>query len=249
METGDPKLTGQTGIQITLTVCLLGYLTTYTHEGSSFGSVAHFSFWIAICSLSGFWIGLGSFPLRLPVVVATAITTAFVANDFELEDLAVYHAFSFTMIFVVAAVSFATRIIWGELKTTGKGSNTDTLQFRVRDVLIWTTSIAISLAIGRWLFTSETDIGIDRLSIIVTLTATHVVTCMVAVWAFLGDRMSVERIVAFMIVVVLATLVTNQFAAGDWQWSFMTPLSQLPIVATLYFLRLQDYRFVNAGAQ
>ena len=239
---------GQTAFKVILVTCVLGYLTTYGDQGLRFKAIFHVSTWVALCSLAGFWAGLGRFPLRIPAVVATAIVTAVVSNEFKVEGLLLYVAFSLGLVLVVGVTSFALRIMHGELQQAKHDSqNKDSLQFGVRDLLVWTTSIAGALAVGRWLISNQGNAGLDAIFTVAGLLGTLVITCVAAIWALLGQSISATRLVSFLVILCLATLVNNILVSGNLFWLITTPLSQIPIVAAIYCLRLQDYRFVRTA--
>lgn len=241
-------LTGKNALHAVIVICVLSYLTTFEYDSFSLGAIVHVAGWVALCSLCGFWVGLGSFVWRFPIVVTIAISTAFFSNDFKTVGLSQYMLFAFGLVFVIGGTSYSLRLLFGELRKPANAvTEIEALQFNVRDMLIWTTSIAGTLALVRWLAANQGEPGLEPFLSVCGLLGTLVITNVAAIWAFLGSRLSVGRIIAFVVILAIASLLNNAIVSKNGFWLFATPVSQIPIVAAIYSLRKQNYRFVRSA--
>ena len=243
--TGDwQRNFGSNALKVVLAICVLAYLTTFHYDGLNVGTAIHISSWIAICSLSGIWIGLGRFVWRFPIVIAIAIITAFVTSYYRGSDVLLFYLFSFGMITVVGGTTFVTRLMCGELRQTHDESEfSEALQFNVRDLLIWTTAIAATVAFGRWLFAHQGVPGLNSFLIVCGLIGTLVIASLTAIWAILGQNLTVAKLIAFAVVIAILAILNSTITSSSF-WLTTTLISQILIIATIYCLRLQHYRFV-----
>ena len=239
------------GLRIVLVVCLVIYLATCRSRGFNLATISHTSCWIAICSLTGYWVGFGKYAWRVPIAILVATLTALVSEGFSYRMTFLYFLFSFGIVLVVAATSYAERIVFGELKQIDKRCNdhVDAFQFGVRDILLWTTSVAVALTVGKWLVSIPGNSGLYQTLVVFGLIGTMVSTSTVAIWAFLGQTVSFVRILVYGLVVTLSALLNNLLVSMDGFWLVTTPVSQLPVISAIYFLRRQDYRFVKVAAE
>ena len=246
----DQREIAQTGLRVVLIVCVVAYLATYTYRGFNPGTVAHAACWIAICSLSGFWVGFGNFRYRIPVAILVATMTALVSEGFTYRQTLLYLLFSLGMVGVVSATSFAVRIMFGELRQVDQSvSQVEAMQFSVRDMLLWTASVAVILTVGKWLVSIQANAGLDQIFMVLGLIGTLVTTSAVAIWSFLGQRISAGRVTVYLLTLALAALLNNIIIAMNGFWLITTPISQVPVIAVIYFLRRQDYRFIKVAAE
>ena len=209
---------GSNALKVVLAICVLSYLTTFQHIGMNVGTGIHISSWIAICSLSGFWIGLGNFPWRFPLVVAIAIISAFVTSYYRQAEVLLFYMFSFGIVSIIGGILFATRLRYGELRRTHDESEiAEALQFNVRDLLIWTTAIAGAVAVGRWLFANHGYPRMESVFMVGGLIGSLVMACLVTIWALLGEKLTAIRLVAFAFVIaLLATLNSTLTSSTFW---------------------------------
>lgn len=229
-------------------VTMIATLKMVDHSGPTVSAVPFFSCVFFFSCVLGGWCGLGSglgrvvLPAILPLPLGFLVDVAVGSRVDE-----VLYALVYGIVLFVAFATFSLRLTKGRLVQLRPSEQAaDALRFGIKDVMIWTTVVAVLLTIGRAL------IGPDILSVqrefklIFAISFGMATATVVNVWAMHGQQITSTKIVVVTIFTILAAAITA-FAMDDSPWFFPLVLlvCESLVMGLMYCLRQEGYRFVK----
>ena len=236
-------------IPIWLAICLNSQWPVQMTASSFllFGLLVHY------CASLGFWLGSGSAWWRWIVIAIFSPILGFFGG-INAQDIHVqlqFHFFCLSIIGLIGLTTFLLRLWNGRLElVASQGVCVDALQFGIKEVLIWITAICVFLgfvriAIG---YVFENEIVLEDYSeyLLIFVLAFSISTAIVVnIWAMLGNRVSVIKLLALVLVTAAAMLVTHMLDLRSYFFSCVTLIAQFLMVFMLVVLRRQGWRFVK----
>jgi hypothetical protein len=212
-----------------------------------------FSSLTPICSLIGAYAGLGTHVLRWPVVMIVGPLTGAYANFATGGgELAEFQAFCLGVIAVVALTTSVLRIWKGKLSLIGpKDLVTDGLQFGIKDLLIWTTTVAILIAINQAIFKISGSLNLDGnhpFVMIFGISISLALTTVINIWAIFGKHITAKKLMA-VVLMTAGSAASCYLLTTDWTWAAIPVIGQCELLAIIFALRKSGYRFVRSEFQ
>jgi hypothetical protein len=208
---------------------------------------------LAACqaSLVGVWAGLGNTPWMvrlLGLLTATVYMGIEFAVGVQEFDVLVFF-FVFLLAIVPATVFLMIRGQGTDLRrgNTAYAARGEGLTFGIRHLMALTFVVACLVTVGNWLvpFLPVTD-SLITVSLYALCLASIAVT---SVWAVLGLRHFVLRIVVVLLITVLAGWVAQYVidgpAAADMFWMLVAHLEAIYLVLSLLVVRRLGYRLIS----
>ena len=232
-------------------VVLVAFVCTTISPGDLPGLrlVVHLTSIVFLTTMAGFWLGLGIGLLRFPGSILGALSIGVVFGLVVDSAGSMLHPLFCLIITLVTGFSaYLIRHFSGELLRTGPDQQIDeSLQFGICHILIWTTIVAVVIAIFQIL--SFESMSSQSLQMVCVLASAYSITAAVMIWSMLGATMSWARIGICLAFVTAAGGVAHLYFDGRNFWVFVTFFSQLLIACSLLCVRMQDYRFIPRAAK
>lgn len=212
--------------------------------------IVFFSPLMLISCLVGTYVGLGNLPWRWPVALILAPVIGWYADlSVGESSLFEFEVLVLGMVGITGVTSFVLRAWKGELKQIATGvRSVDALQFRIKDLLIWTTLAAIFVAVAQAILkTQAIDFSnYSTFSSILGMAACTAVATITNIWGMFGSRIT-------MIKIVVVFIITFSSAVGCYvllrpEGSFFAAalvVAQVMAVLLMFLLRRQGCRFVK----
>lgn len=111
--------------------------------------------------------------------------------------------------------------------------------------MVWTTIIAVLVALGRYLFSYLSWGGLrDSFTVVVGAATVYGIAAVLNLWCFLGSRLSAAK---SLIVIGFLTIgcIVNYYLLGDWLFSVVLLVNEVIFAAYLMLLRSSGLRFVK----
>ena len=164
-------------------------------------------------------------------------------------ELREFQVFCLGIIGTVAVTTLWLRFWKGRLRhiSESEGSD-DALQFGIKDIFIWTTTIAILLGIGHWLMKFVDEAGAPRdniLVLILGLAISIALATVVNIWALLGHRVSIVKLITLVLVTAAAATADFFLIPNGFFFVCVTLIAQILFLLMLVVLRSQGLRFVR----
>lgn len=215
--------------------------------------IVHVSCIVFLSSMFGFWFGLAPVRPLKRIVNSLGLTTllgvVFGIGIFWIDPEAILNTtfFCWVITLIVGATTFLLRLLSGQLQLVSESEHVqEALQFKVRDILVFTTAVAVLLAIGRQL--KPTSPG-EAIVGVASLGGIYASVSIVQIWAMLGKNVSLPRILVMTLALFAAAWFIHQLMTNGRPfteiWISITFGSQLLVIGSLICIRRQGYRFVK----
>ena len=235
-----------------LVILMLATMSMVSPVGPTASAIPFFSALTTIAGIIGVWVGLGSAKTRwavgaiAPAVLAWLITKAIRSTG----EMNIFAAMTYLTTGLVALTTGVLRLTKGNLKRVDERlPMTDGLQFGIKDLMIWTTTIAIVFAIGRGLVAADFHVFRYEFMFVGSLALGVAASLVINVWAFLSIEMTSEKLLV-VIVMTFAAAAMNLFTFDDAPWFFATVIICCQVFAAFLLLciRGDGYRFTKTVA-
>ncbi len=231
---------------------VLGYFSAGPFLFRSPGTESTWALYLAtivvISSLLGACAGLGNHSRRWPFVIVISPVIGWYSS-YSIGDggLIQFEVFVLANVVVVAVLTWVTKVRLGQfLRLTSPSQIASGLQFRISDLLIWTTAFSILAAVGNAIWHAGDRFQIDsELIAIFLMSGSLAIGTATNFWALLGDRVSPLRLL-LVAMVTFASVAASFLLFAEWIFLLMASVSQIAVVMLICALRLQGYRFVKS---
>jgi hypothetical protein len=195
-------------------------------------------------ALLAVWIVLGGGRMRwrgLAFISAIIYVWCFSALGINTDDLLTVMLAELGLCTAILLVARCTGLQL--VRLSGRSLASGRFQFYIRDMLIWTTALAVALS--TWHYLPARMLGwMDRFDAC-ALFASLTLVAGVSMFSTLGRGWIVARIVRLPVIVILAAMLWNLANGGRPQWSWFALLLSLMafwLVASFLVLRYAGYR-------
>jgi hypothetical protein len=216
----------------------------------SLPAVVHLTAIIYLCSLAGYWLGLGHSVFRIPAAILACIAIGFLfmltANKFRSTNDAVYLMFATGITLLTGTACFLMNLAarFGDRSVCGPAARS-AIQFQIRHLLAWTTVVAVLIVVFRWSLTSGGGLNTGKLFQVLTMTVAFALMAVTNLWAFNRSPNALRSGLA-VIVVLISGLAILQVAPGHHLfWFFVTGLNQALLCFSLYCMRQQQIHLIQ----
>lgn len=214
-----------------------------------FGIIA-FSCMILLASFMGAFAGLGNRRYRtLLVALLTPVLGLLAAWSLSpgLDELFAFELFIGSVVVIVGITTCVLRVFKGRIQHVGAGQDyVDGLRFGIRDVMIWTTVVAILIPVVKLLVQVSPLFNMfDVVQTIGVLAACVLAGTVVCIWSVFGRRLSLARMLVSASTLIGSSICASLFAQ---ELFFGTAVfgGQLLSIIAMASLRAYGYRFVKS---
>ncbi len=237
------------GIPIAVTIPIWVLLCIYSNSRPDLLSYGVFSLLIVYASMLGFWLGLGDAWWRWIVVPLISPALGLCAGIKMLGEQLQFQVFCLAIVAIVAFTTLVLRFWKGRLRYVADSELLeDALQFGIKDILIWTSAVAILLAVWQRLaeFVEErNDPSFNILLLILGLSGSIAIATVFNIWAFLGQQVSVIKIFTLILAICAAsTAILFMVPTGPF-FVCVTLIAQVLLLVMLLVLRRIGLRFAK----
>ena len=246
----------QLGFWAILTIALVSMFVSHywvSPSGPTLSAIPFFSSIFLFSCFVGAWAGLGSGVHRwfalcaIPPLLAWIICLAIRSlNEYGIFFMMVVSVTGFILV-----TTLVLRLAFGRLvRTEYDQVIEEALQFGIRDLFLWTTVIAILLAVTKGITNLDISPHPGQHQFILLSTIGMGSATVVNIWALFGKSITTTKMLAVFAMICIAALI-NYFSFDDMPWFFpgVVILCEVTTLALMYCLRQGGYRFVKRSSE